>query len=51
LSVAAVVRVGNLLGESKAKRAAIATHASFFIVSVISVGWRYGSPPATASRV
>ena len=43
LSIAAAVRVGNLLGESNAKRAAISTHASFFIASLIAVGWRYGS--------
>ena len=44
LSIAAAVRVGNLLGESKAKRAAIAARASFFIVLFISMVWRYGDP-------
>jgi len=39
LSIAAAVRVGNLLGESKAKRAAISTHASFFIAFFIAMGW------------
>ena len=52
LSIAAAVRIGNLLGESKAKRAAITAHASFFIVVLISIGWRYEfSPPVTAARV
>lgn len=41
LSIAAAVRVGNLLGEAKGKRAAVATHASFFIAFFIAMGWRY----------
>ena len=45
VSIAAAVRVGNLLGESKAKRAAIATYASFFIAFFIAMGWRYGPSP------
>ena len=45
LSIAAAVRIGNLLGESKAKRAAITARASFFVVLFISMGWRYGDPP------
>ena len=45
LSIAAVVRVGNLLGESKANRAAIATHATFFVAFFISIVWRYRSFP------
>jgi len=39
LSIAAAVRVGNLLGEAKGKRAAVATHASFFIAIFIAIGW------------
>jgi len=42
LSIAATVRVGNLLGESKGKLAAVATHASFFIAVFIAMGWRCG---------
>lgn len=40
LSIAAAVRVGNLLGQAKGKRAAVATHASFFIAFFIAMGWR-----------
>ena len=47
LSVATTVRVGNLLGESKAKQAAVATHASFFIAFFIAMGWRCGSSAAS----
>ena len=42
LSIAAAVRVGNLLGESNARRAAAATHASFFIAFFIAMAWRCG---------
>jgi MATE family multidrug resistance protein len=43
LSIAAAVRVGNLLGESKSNRAAVATHASFFIAFLIGIVWRCGT--------
>jgi len=42
LSIAAAVRVGNLLGVSNGKRAAIATHAAFSIAFFIAIGWRCG---------
>jgi len=50
LSIAAAVRVGNLLGESNGKRAAVATHAAFFIAFFIAMGWRCGSCPMTGYR-
>ena len=43
LSMAAAVRVGNLLGESKGKRAAVAAHAAFFIAFLVGIGWRCGA--------
>jgi MATE family multidrug resistance protein len=43
LGLAAAVRVGNLLGESKGKRAAVAAHAAFLIAFLIGAGWRCGA--------
>jgi MATE family multidrug resistance protein len=39
LSMAAAVRIGNLLGESNAKRAEIATKTSLFMALVIALVW------------
>jgi MATE family multidrug resistance protein len=48
LSIAAAVRVGNLLGEAKSERAVIASKAAFFIAFLIGIGWRceFHAPPA-----
>ena len=50
LSIAAAVRVGNLLGQSKGKRAAVASQAAFAIAFFIGVVWRCGSWPVMGFR-
>jgi len=45
VSIAAAVRIGNLLGKSNAKRAAISTRAAFFIAFFTDMAWRYESSP------
>jgi len=51
LSVAATARVGNLLGQTDARRAAISTHASFFIAFFIAMVWRCGYSSVIATWI